>query len=341
MIEFKEEFTAKYFKIMNEYGFEFVKKSMNKNFSKKIAIFYVKYQFLKKAKYLSFIKDIYILKSFVAEGYYRLKVIPQENIDKIEFFFHLPYSKPGRKLLMKELSIFRSDGKIENIEEDSILKIYSSLRKEKPLVFFCKFKYFVDLGEMMKHDINVVGHDVFLEDYRKLVNKDPIYSTFTSFSDKIMKTKYVDKITAKIPKKATLANIWKAITKELNEDIRYDWKKRKLFFSGNLPYVNIEDMYLSTEEIGKRKLGACPERSSLEAAILRNLGIPARTVTRLYHIYVEVYFPKIGWVSTSCNIEEIPLCQSLDEKQSYFVFWKPEHPIRLKWEGIFYPSIPL
>jgi hypothetical protein len=105
-------------------------------------------------------------------------------------------------------------------------------------------------------------------------------------------------------------------------------------------YTDIKDMYMTTETLSKIKTGTCTERRPMEAAILRKSGIAARTATRSAHIFTEIYIPDTGWISTSPLLNEIPLCESIDEGQSYFIEWTPKSPVRvLHWSGILYPQI--
>ena len=48
----------------------------------------------------------------------------------------------------------------------------------------------------------------------------------------------------------TLAEAWEpGSPNALNKDIRYNSRKRRLFFSGSLAYKNIKDMYMTTQEL--------------------------------------------------------------------------------------------
>jgi hypothetical protein len=225
----------------------------------------------------------------------------------------------------------------ENIDGD-ILTYEIELKQNKPITLFCNLQYAISLNQILKHHIRVSG-DMTIDEYKKVMKSNDIDTVFTLESPKIQFSSYVSNIATNFNGTNTIAFVWDKLTDILDKDIRYDWNKRSLFFSGRKTYNDIKDMYMTTKELGESKLGACPERSSLEAAVLRHLGISARTTTRLYHIFVEAYLPDITWVTTSGILNEIPLCVSPNHKQSYFVSWEPGHPIKLKWEGGLYPAV--
>lgn len=340
LVDFRKFANFKVIQAMEEHGFSTIKPK-SEYLNKSLGLFYGKYKSLRNLLRKPYIKGIYILNEFTANGNYTLKVIPEADLDNLQFKFHLPYSKSGRQLMERTFDFigYSRDAIKEHHSIGDTLLIKMNVRKKKLIKLFSRVKYKVSLEDLLKQHIRVIGN-ITVQQYQKEMNGNEDLAKFTVFSEKIAVSDYINEVAATISPTNTLNQVWKIITRKLNQDIRYDHDKRFRFFNGMIIYEDIKDMYLTAAQLGEKKIGACPERSSLEAAILRKLGVAARTATRLYHIYTEILMPNdIGWVTTSGLIKEIPLCESKDEKQSYFVSWSPSHPIRLKWEGGLYPVI--
>ena len=340
LLDFTRPATFKAIQAIEDHGFAAIKPK-SEYLGKKLGVFYGKYRATRNLLHKSYIKDIYLLNEFTANGNYTLSVIPEDDLDDLQFNFHLPFSKPGRELIERTFDFigYSRDAIKDHASVGDRLLITMNVRKKKLIKLFSRVKYKISLEELLRHHIRVIGH-ITIEQYKRQMNQQEDLTTFTAFSEKIVISDYINEVAATISETNTLNQTWAMISKRLDRDIRYDYDKRFRFFNGMIIYRDIKDMYMTAAQLGEKKVGACPERSSLEAAILRKLGVAARTATRLYHIYTEILMPQgLGWVTTSGLIKEIPLCESQDEKQSYFVSWSPEHPIRLKWEGGLYPAI--
>ena len=340
LIEFKKPLTKiSYLDQINSKGFARPNKPKTVYLNKKIGIFYGKYSNLKQLRHLPFIHKIYILKQFTAKGDYTLDIQTDKNIEALNMKFYLPYSQNGRDLLNQVVSFNYWDA-ISSYKED-VTSVHATLNMKlnKSILLSSSIEYLINVEKLLKNHIYVRG-DIKLSEYlNKMSNNSKEKQKFTEFTDKIILSDYIKEIAQTISLNDTLAEVWGKIKIRLDKDIKYDYSKRKAFFSGRQKYSDIKDMYLSTLQLGERRIGACPERSSLEAAIFRYVGIPARTATRLYHIYAEILMPDYTWLTTSDTLRAIPLCYSKDAKQSYFVSWTPNHPIYLKWQGDFYPVV--
>ena len=338
LIEFKKPANFMTIQDIRNRGFVAIKPP-SEYVHKTLGVFYVAYRLLPSLRANRRIKDIYLLKSFTANGNYTLLVTSEESNEGVEMLFHLPISKPGFELLHKSYDIRGQAHIYQQEEKDGVLRVKIDIRRKKRVTFVCRVKYKIDLEDLLSHHVRVIG-DMTIEEYITRMSQDEDYRVFTSFSDdKIILSDYIAEVAGYIHPTNTLRDTWHYIFKRLNQDIRYDYEKRYNFFNGRIVYRDIKDMYMTAAQLGEQRIGACPERSSLETAILRYLGIAARTATRLYHIYTEIKMPDQKWVTTSGLLKEIRLCASKDERQSYFVSWAPAHPFRLKWEGDLYPAI--
>jgi len=326
---------------MENHGFRTVtKKALNEYMGKSFGVFQGTYRALKIIRRNTMLRSAYLMSSYSAKGYYSLRAVSDTDCERIHLTFMLPHSKPGKTLLSRKISaggLTKIKIFDEKITDESV--IYNiEIKRNHPVTLFCDLLYRVDIETILDYHVQISGNST-VADYVNRMQNNPLYPVFTSEAEKIVFTEYSDNIALHIKPTNTLKDIWQYIRNTLDENITYDWDKRYQFFSGNLAYTNIRDMYMTTEELSHQKTGACPERSGLEAAIMRKIGIAARTSTRLFHMYIEVYEPAVGWLTTSAMLNEIPLCESRDGAQSYFADWKPAHPIRLKWDGGLYPVV--
>ncbi|HMA99723.1 MAG TPA: transglutaminase domain-containing protein, partial [Spirochaetota bacterium] len=279
---FRETLNYKIMHKIKAMGFVTVgKKSVNEYFENDIGIFYGKYHSLQMIKKLRALKELYLLTKYTAKGYYQLDIRTMQDQEDFVLKIFLPFENAGRKLLLSRPS-FNGLGVINFKKKFSnYIKVGMDIEKQRRYTFFCNLRYVVDLPAILSHHIRING-DMTLADYRSRTGSIPQYQLYTGYAGKIMPSGYVSNIAAGLNMSSnTLKNIWDTIYKRLNEDITYNYRKRYLFFQGKLAYSNIEDMYMTVPELSSSKKGACPERSSLEVAILRDLGIAARTVTRL------------------------------------------------------------
>ncbi len=128
--------------------------------------------------------------------------------------------------------------------------------------------------------------------------------------------------------------LWGLLAGWLKDNVRYDHAKRAEFFGGRMVYRNMAEMYQVPELTLERRVGACPDTSVLEAALLRAGGVPARTAGRWGHFYAEVYAPPAGWLSTSVTPTGIPLVKDPGPRHQPFVSWDPPIAVQTtRWTG--------
>ncbi|BBM88526.1 hypothetical protein COTS27_00207 [Spirochaetota bacterium] len=309
---------------------------------KKLGVFYVRYhKLLPAVSRLTNIADVYILTQYTARGFYQLGMKSLAVNDNLELQINIPFSKNGRELLYKKNTIAGTTNFSEKASDPLKSLVSVPFAKGQIVTFHSDLSYKIDLEQLVDTHIIVQGKNYTIKPYLATMQEQApeIHQEFTQFSEKIVPSAYIDSLIRRIDTNAPISDLWKQLTRILDREINYDWQKRDLFFSGNLTYYNIKDMYMTAEELGRKRVGACTERTALEIAVLRKLGIASRAATRLYHIYTEIYIPNAGWTTTSLTLNEIPLNAAADENMSYFVSWEPNHPIRLKWEGYLYPNI--
>lgn len=343
LVKFKAPIEYKTLEYMKSKGLITVNNKMvSESIGKKHEVFLGKYISLRNLLGSPHIENIYILTKYTAKGFYKLNFLPQVDKENATINFHLPFSKPGRTLLSRPVSV----GGIQSVRvfsetlEDRVLTYELELKKNIPLQLYCDLKYIIDIEKLLQHHIRIAG-TMTLQSYQERMARIPQFDTFLKPTQKIQFTKTISNLAKKVTPSTTISQAWSILSKELDQMIQYDWDKRTAFFGGQISYTNIRDMYLSTYDLLEKpvKVGACPERAMVEAAYFRMLGVPTRTTTRLYHMFVEVYIPETGWVTTSGILNEIPLIESSNQDQSYFVDWAPAFPVKLKWEGGLYPVI--
>lgn len=284
----------------------------------------------------AFVQDVEIFVEFLASASYKLKIWLDGPQEKVSFTVSLPYGRYGHKLLSRSAQFEGIKGPMR--QTDQLITAVVDTLDTRFAVFSAKMEFLVNLRELLALHIRIWGKDVSLQKYLSQVSRWPLTPKYLQTNENIKFCNYVNEFAKGVLVTDSLQKIWDNITRKLDADILYDWRKKADFFSGNLAYKDIKDMYLTCTQLSVMRVGACPERSALEVSMLRRLGIPARTVTRLFHIYAQVYVPQLGWVPTSVNARQIPLCESVGDDISYFVSWKPHHPVRIKWEGEFIPK---
>lgn len=344
LIEFKKNITPPVLDFIYEsYRFKIFKDEYPYYLKKKKKIFkgaFVNLKYLIKYKE---IKSIFLLKEYPVKGFYSIRLSSRYKPEKaIEFKISMPKNTSGISLYDFRYRLLSGRNKIiSSGKTNGYFFINTRLKKKSFLTYYSSFSGNVNIEKYLNKTIYSAGKNITLKEYQNWIKieTNKYITMYTNFSDKIDYSDLVGEVKAMVKKEKSLASSVKYIIKKLDDEIKYDFRKRKLFFSGNLTYTNIRDMYLKCSELTTKKIGACPEQSSLEIATLRSLGILSRSATRLYHIYAEVYLPKHGWVTTSPELDEIRLIESQDEKQSYFIDWQPEHPIDIKWKGEMYPEL--
>ena len=344
LIEFEKNITPPVLDFIYEnYRFKIFKSPYPYYLKKKKQIFkgaFINLKYLVKYKE---IKKISLLKKYPIKGFYSLRLSTRFKPNSpIQFQISIPKSISGISFSNFKYRIHSGRNKIiATGETNQLFYVNVSLKKKSFLTYYSHFYGMVNIGDYLRKTVATSGKNITLEQYQQWIKNqtNENLTLYTNFSDKIDYSDLVERVNRMIKKEKSIASSVKYIIKKLDDEIKYDFRKRKLFFSGNLTYTNIRDMYLKCSELTEKKIGACPEQSSLEIATLRSLGILSRSATRLYHIYAEVYLPNVGWVSTSPELDEIKLIESQDEKQSYFIDWQPNHPIDIKWKGEIYPEI--
>lgn len=280
------------------------------------------------------VSSVSIARRLSVVGYYSLDVRPQASMKEVTFSFATPHSSRGHELKMKEDSFRNLNENLvyESREEDGIKKIKMDLIRGQNFSYLSELRYTLDLEDLLSRELLSVGQKS-LSAYQELIASHRETAPFLEYKGKVDESPFLDSFAYGVKPNQSLASIWLNMTKVLDRAVIYDYQKRKDFFNGNIVYSDIRDMYLTASELVDQRIGACPERSSLEAAMFRKLGVATRISTRLFHIYVEVYVPGLGWVTTSPLLREIPIISSKDGDQSYFVDWDKSVPLKIQWKG--------
>ena len=190
----------------------------------------------------------------------------------------------------------------------------------KAVKFDFYFVYQVDVKEILKHALAMVPPD----EYSKLPPESPARS-YLGPSPKIdSASPMVKSLSMEIfGNEKAPRRLYKKAFQYLKKHIIYNHTKRAQFFGGKKVYHDMAEMYQHPEVTLTRKMGACPDTSVLEAALLRTAGVPARTAGRWAHFYTELFLPSRGWLSTSVTPTGIPLVVDVDKRHIPFVSWNP------------------
>ena len=196
LLEFKEGVTVRGLRQLERRGVMTVRRPIRSYLGKKVDLFYMKVSHLWFLERSPYVRDIYILKGFTARGHYRLHLVPEETVESIAITFHLPYSKIGRVLLEREVSVYGSDGVVEHVEDHAFLKVHSSMRRGRKMVYVCLLSYYVDVEALLGREIALIGDRMSLGAYREAIRKESVYMDFVSFSEKIVQNDYVREVSA-------------------------------------------------------------------------------------------------------------------------------------------------
>ncbi len=284
------------------------------------------------------------LEIFFLHGFYRInfKVVDPEAKGPLKFSVASPRDGFGKKIIQIK----------ERIRPDMPYKIRTDAsgnrwvdvactdtEKGSPVRFDFYFTYLVDVQRLLEHALPMAGRQAALsEDAVSPDGRSPgPASEFLKSSDKIKADAAVIKKIAQqeIGGRADfpVETYWR-LHDFTKKEITYDKAKRAAFFSGRKVYRAMEEMYQPATETLRSRVGACPDTSILEAALLRTAGIPARTAGRWGHFYPELYIPKKGWLSPSVTPTGIPLIRDNNHQHLPFVRWSPQVSVRITaWWG--------
>ena len=125
----------------------------------------------------------------------------------------------------------------------------------------------------------------------------------------------------------------RAVMAYVGKSVKYDHDKRERYFGGRYVYNNSWEMWQGALGTLKRGIGCCPDTAELKVALLRAVGIPARTAVHSGHLYAELYVPDRGWL-TDAPMYNIPLIRSPGADNCAYFSWEPELPVRcVEWGG--------
>lgn len=216
---------------------------------------------------------------------------------------------------------------------------YPDMEKGSTIRFDFYFTYLVNVRRLLAHALPKAGRQAASRG--KALSSDgrsPGSATeFLKSSEKI-------KADAAVIRKAALQEIsgradspvetYCRLHDFMKKEISYDKTKRAAFFGGRKVYRDMKEMYQPATDTLRRRVGACPDTSILEAALLRAAGIPARTAGRWGHFYPELYIPEKGWLSPSVTPTGIPLIRDNNHRHLPFVRWSPRVSVQTTaWWG--------
>jgi len=123
-----------------------------------------------------------------------------------------------------------------------------------------------------------------------------------------------------------------AVLRHVGRRVEFDHDKRERYFGGRFTYGNSWEMWQGAVGTLDRGVGCCPDTAELKTALLRAMGIPARTAVHTGHLYAEFYVPGAGWL-TDAPMYNVPLVRSPGPDNRTYFEWKPELPVRcVEWE---------
>ncbi len=274
-----------------------------------------------------------LLTRFIMSGVYRVNFkVRQENYQgPLKFEVTAPRDSFGRKLLESDY-VVRPEGK-------STLKVDGSGNRwvfvdyerapDKTIRFHFQFKYLVNMGELLAHDLMIFGD----------MGKGKLPENIRPYLG----------VGYKIDPNMQIAVNWAAAGKRnppnakheyerlmrfLKRNVVYDKRKRAQYFGGKSVYKDIDDMYQPADFTLSRQAGCCPDTILIECAFMRARGIPCRTVGRFGHFFSELYVPGRGWMSTSVTPTGIPLVVSYGPDHLPYQNWKPRVRMQTSaWEA--------
>ncbi|WP_157212068.1 transglutaminase-like domain-containing protein [Desulfomonile tiedjei] len=269
-----------------------------------------------------------LLSRFTMTGIYRLgfKVEAKGYDGPLTLQVTGPRDGPGQKLLKSEHAVRPGTAawSAEDLAGNRWLTVnYSRVRQGGIVKIYFAFKYLVDVGLVLKHD---------------LLLKSALASGQVP-SEIAIYLKKGHKIDPELPEAIAWAsgrgnappdarNEFKHLYGLLTGSIKYDNRKKTDYFGGLSVYSNLDDMYQNARDTLRKGTGCCPDTVLLECAFLRARGIPCRTAGRFGHFFSEVYVPGNGWLSTSVTPTGIPLLISPGPDNVPYQKWEPAIPLR-------------
>ena len=299
-------------------------------------IFYTRVHNFENLPKLSFVSDYVPLVSFRMRGIYRihLKVIEEGFAGPLSFSVSTPRNGFGKTLVSIEDHVSpRAPFAIRHDHAGNrwLELEFAEMAEGKSAKFDFYFVYQVNVKELLQHAIGMHGSVVLSE-----LPEGHEASIYLLPSDKIesFAPAIQEKAWELVGEENRPKMIYRRLAEFVKKNITYDSKKRRQYFGGMKVYRNMSEMYEEATETLSKGVGACPDTSVLETAILRAARIPSRTASRWGHIYTEIYLPNVGWVSTSVTPTGIPLIADPDNRNHCFVSWNRDLAVQtLLWEG--------
>jgi hypothetical protein len=289
-------------------------------------IFYTQAKNLAQLSKVPCVDDHVPLNHFRMRGLYRIhfKVNEPGFSGPLTFSVSTPRSGFGKTLLWiedhvsPETSFSIRQDQVENRWLDSY---FSEMSEGKTVEFDFYFAYQVHVKELLEHTLAMV--DVAGPAELPVAHEAQIY---------LDPSEKIESLSPVIQEKT--GEIYLRLARFIKQNITYDAVKRREYFGGMKVYRNMSEMYEKASATLAKGVGACPDTSILEVAMLRAFHIPSRTASRWGHIYSEIYIPGRGWFSTSVTPTGIPLTVDPDNNNRSYASWNPDVAIQtLMWEG--------
>lgn len=336
-IEFNDNLTLKNFSELTSKYLIVEKKNISDIVKNKNGLFKIKLQNYNSIISNKFIKSIKPIFNYTEEGIYQIHFRVKEKINEpIEFKITLPRDSSGKKILNLnyKINLKPVEEKIikDEAENNWLIVSYSNINSNQELKFDAVFEYNVDLNKLINSSFFLLDDKINIE----YTDDSIILKKYLSEGNKICYSdKRIIELSDEINKKTnSIKKSVDYVKKFIKKNIKYDFKKKRDYFGGKMIYIQMDDMYQSTVQTLNRKIGACPDEAEIETAILRKLGIPARTAGRYQHFYAQIYVPEKGWIDTSLAQEQILLFISPDNNDYPFVNWNKKIKVQTtKWYG--------
>jgi hypothetical protein len=300
-------------------------------------IFYTRAYNLEKLTELSLIREYVPLVRFQMRGLYRihLKVIEPGFNGPLAFSVSSPRNGFGKTLLRIEDHV--SPKTAFTVGHDHAgnrwLELeFPDLSESKTAKFDFYFVYQVDVKKLLKHALPMLTNAQISE---LPGNHEAMVYLYPSEKIESLSPLIQEKSKEIFGEESSPSVMYFRLARFIKQNITYDSQKRQEFFGGMKVYNNMSQMYEKATVTLQRKVGACPDTSILETALLRAAHIPSRTASRWGHIFTEIYIPSYGWASTSITPTGIPLTIDPDNHNYPFVSWNRKVSVQtLLWEGV-------